>query len=199
MSSSKTSSVLSLYDRLYIRFFYFMRSLKFDLPENRVGWRSRQNQELRFRALADIAQLKGQRVLDLGSGLGCLYGYLKAGGWQGEYTGMDILGRMVRGAKERFPEAAFEKRDILQDPPDRRWDYVLISGIFNHKVKDNWGWMEETIRVCWALAEKGVAFNVLHTEGGWLDQDLFYADLKTLAKKADDWSGGKYQIVKGLE
>src|SRR3990172_7567757 len=92
---------LSLYERLYLRFFYFARSLRYDLPENQVGWRSRRNQELRFKALMGIGDLQGLRVLDLGCGLGCLYGFLKASGWNGRYSGIDLLGPMVSKARRR--------------------------------------------------------------------------------------------------
>src|ERR1700690_4467907 len=100
MMSTKTP--LSLYDRLFLWFFYFVRSSRFDLPENKVGWRSRQNQELRFQALLGVGDLLDQKILGFGCGLGCLYGFLKSKGWDGEYTGIDILEMMVRGARARF-------------------------------------------------------------------------------------------------
>ena len=82
---------LSFLDRLYLRIFYLMKSWKYDLPENRVGWRSRQNQEVRFETLASIGDLRGKSILDAGCGLGCFYGYLKDRGWEGQYTGFDLL------------------------------------------------------------------------------------------------------------
>ncbi len=197
MSRSTPPNPLSLYDRLFLRFFYFVRSIRYDLPENKVGWRSRQNQELRFRALTGIGDLQGQRVLDLGCGLGCLYGFLKAQGWEGRYTGIDILGMMVKGARRRYPDALFEKRDILRDPPGGKWDYVLINGVFNHKVRDNWAWMEQMAEAGLGLAEKGLAFNILSAEAGWYDPELFYAQPRVLEEKVRRWSGGNYTIVRG--
>jgi SAM-dependent methyltransferase len=188
---------LSLFDRLFIWFFYFMRSLRYDLPENQVGWRSRQNQERRFKALLGIGDIQGARLLDLGCGLGCLYGYLKGRGWNGKYTGIDILHLMVNKAKRRFPSAAFEKRDILKNPPSGKWDYVLINGVLNHKVKDNWAWMEAMVLTSFALAEKGLAFNLLNAEVGWEDPELFYADPKILEEKVRVWSKGNFKIVTG--
>ena len=191
-----TGSPLSPFDRLYIRFFYFLRSLKYDLPENKVGWRSRQNQELRFQALARIGDLDGQSILDLGCGLGCLYGYLKGRGWQGTYTGFDILDRMVVGARKRYPGVRFEKRDMLRNQPDEKWDYVFVNGVFNHKVKDNWAWIEEGVRRSLAVARKGMAFTILNGELSFMDKDLFYTDPTELEKRVKEWSGGKYKIAK---
>jgi SAM-dependent methyltransferase len=189
---------LGLADRFYLALFYFRRFLSYDLPENRVGWRSRKNQELRFQALMGIGDLSGARILDWGCGLGCLYGFLRDRGWKGEYTGIDILGFMVRGARRRFPGVAFEKRDILRHPLQRKWDYILINGVFNHKVRDNWEWVGKTISALLPLAEKGLAFTVLNAEREWEwgDQDLFYADPKILRKKADQWSGGRFEMVR---
>jgi SAM-dependent methyltransferase len=191
------SKYFSLYDRLYIHFFYLIRSWNYDLPENKVGWRTRQNQELRFRTLAGIGDLQNKKILDLGCGLGCFYGFLKDRGWQGEYTGIDILGMMVRSARKRFPEARFEKRDVLLHPPSEKWDYVFVNGVFNHKVRDNWAWIEQMVGQGLASAREGMAFSLLNLEVGWLDSDLFYAHPQELEQRAHRWSGGKYKLFKG--
>ncbi len=193
---ARKSDPVSLFDRLYQWYFYRKRAFEHDLPERRVGWRSRRNQELRFGSLTRIGDLQGQRIMDLGCGLGCLYGFLKNQGWEGEYTGYDLLGLMVNGARKRFPGVCFEKRDILADPPDRTWDYILINGVFNHRVRDNWAWIEEMIALSMRKAEKGVAFNILVTGQGWGDEDLFYADPNELERRASLWTGGQYRIVR---
>lgn len=162
-----------------------------------MGWRSRQNQEARFKALTEIGGLNGLAILDVGCGLGCLYGYLKARGWNGEYQGFDFLKSMVDRAAHRFPDARFEQRDILKSPPKEKWDFVFICGVLNHKVRDNWGWMEQLVMEGMNLARKGLAFNVLSAEAGWPDPELFYVNPKLLEDKVAAWSGGNYKIVKG--
>lgn len=186
---------LSLFDQLYIRFFYMLRAWNCDLPENKVGWRSRKNQELRFQSLMRIGDLQDKSILDLGCGLGCLYGYLKGIGWRGQYTGVDILDFMVKAAKARYPDARFEKRDVLKDPPDGKWDYVIINGVFNHKVRDNWAWIERMVK--WGLesSRAGMGFTMLNRKIGWLDKDLFYARPEELEEKVKLWSGGNYKIM----
>lgn len=180
-----------------MRFFYMSKLIGDKSPFHRVGWKSRQTQEARFDALLAIGDLKGKSILDLGCGLGCLYGYLKEQGWKGEYTGMDVLDMMVEGASERFPGVAFEKRNILLDPPRRQWDYVFISGIFNHKVKDNWIWIEKTVRACFNLSRLGMAFNLLESRSREDDFDsgFFYAKRIDLEQKASLWSGGNYKMI----
>ena len=156
---------LTLYDRLFLWLFYFVRSLRFDLPENQVGWRSRQNQELRFQALMGIGDLSRQRIMDLGCGLGCLYAFLKRKGWEGEYTGIDLLEMMVQGARRRFSGVVFEKRDVVKNPPTQKWDYVLINGVFNHKVKDNWAWIEQMVQQAFGMAAKGFSLQCSKPRG----------------------------------
>ncbi|HET9870712.1 MAG TPA: class I SAM-dependent methyltransferase [bacterium] len=187
----------SFYDRLYLSLFYALKLRRYDLPEQRVGWQSRRNQEARFEALTGVGDLLGRRVLDLGSGLGCLYGYLRERGWRGDYTGFDLLGPMTREARRRFPEARFETRDILADPPREQWDYALVSGVFNHRVKDNWAWTAAMVGALRGLAAKGVAFNLLSSELGEWDPELFYAHPRELERRAADWSGGNYRLVTG--
>jgi SAM-dependent methyltransferase len=188
---------LSLKNILAMRLFYTAKLIGNSSYFHKVGWKSQQTQEARFNALLAAGDLKGKSILDLGCGLGCLYGYLKERGWKGDYTGVDVLDMMVNGARTRFPGAAFEKRNILLDPPRRQWDYVLISGIFNHRVKDNWAWIEETVRLCFKLSKVGVAFNLLVSEEDESDGTFFYAQRPDLEKKANLWSGGKYKIVSG--
>jgi SAM-dependent methyltransferase len=180
-----------------MRLFYMGKLIGYQEPSHRVGWRSSNTQEARFNALLAIGDLRGKKILDLGSGLGCLYGYLKEMGWEGEYTGYDVLDLMVQGARKRFPGVTFENRNILLDPPRRQWDYILISGVFNHKVKDNWTWIEETLRLCLKLSRLGVAFNLLETHEDNDDTSFFYAKGKDLEQKADLLSAGRFKIVRG--
>jgi SAM-dependent methyltransferase len=188
---------LTLYERLHLRLFYGKKLLQYDLPENQVGWRSRRTQEARFSVLAGIGDLQGRRILDLGCGLGCLYGWLKGRGWEGEYTGYDLLAPMVRRARKRFPEARFEVRDLLADPPDRAWDHVLINGIFNHRVRDNWVWIDRTVRAAFERAEKGLALNLLNGEEDSSDPEMFYATPSEFERRAMEWAGGKARLVRG--
>jgi SAM-dependent methyltransferase len=197
MGLFKFSNPVGWFDRLYLRFFYWRRMRHFDLPENQVGWRSRKNQELRFEALCEIGNLNGKSILDIGSGLGCFYAYLKARNWEGQYTGFDILRPMVKRASQRFPGVRFEKRDILEKPLSEKWDYTFISGVMNHKVRDNWAWIEKLVKKAFSLSKIGLGFNLLIDATPWKDSDLFYANPKVLEEKAKQWSKGNYKIVRG--
>jgi SAM-dependent methyltransferase len=188
---------LSRYEFLSMRLFYLSKLIGSKDPALRVGWKSIETQEARFNALLAIDDLKGKSILDLGCGLGCLYGYLRELGWKGDYTGYDVLDLMVDGARKRFPGVPFENRNILLDPPRRQWDYILISGIFNHKIKDNWTWIAETVQACLKFSRLGVAFNLLETKDDYEDSVFFYAKRKDLEQKASLWAEGRSKIVTG--
>jgi SAM-dependent methyltransferase len=191
------TSGMSLMDWMFRQVFYRTRLSQFDLPEHRVGWRSRENQEARFSALAGVTDLKGKAVLDLGCGLGCLHAYLKARGWTGTYTGFDLLGPMVTEASIRFPGVRFEQRDIVSDPPGETWDVVLMSGLFNHLVKDNLAQVREVVGAALPLAREALAFNILRHESGWQDPEMFYARDADIEALAQDLSPGRWRTVTG--
>ena len=188
---------LTLMDRLFRQMFYRRRLSQFDLPEHRVGWRSRTNQEARFSALVSVADMQGARILDLGCGLGCLYGYLKGKGWNGDYTGIDLLEPMVKEARKRFPEASFQRRDIVRNPPDGKWDFVLMSGLFNHRVKDNLESVREVVGSAWSLTTRALAFNILRQESGWADPEMYYAKDTDLKAVAEELAPGRWKTVVG--
>ena len=73
----------------------------------------------------EVGTLSGSRVLDVGCGVGDLYGYALRQGLRVRYTGLDILPEMVAHARGRYPEARFEVGDALQGLGADRFDYVL--------------------------------------------------------------------------
>lgn len=88
------------------------------------------SQRARF---ADLArQLGGARsVLDVGCGVGDLYGYLRGIGWQGEYRGVDLSPAMVDRARAKYHGGSFNVGSPLEWPDSGRADVVAAVGIFN--------------------------------------------------------------------
>ncbi len=134
-----------------------------------VSWNSKESQQTRFRALADIGITPATSVLDVGCGLGDLCNYLISAGKQGSYdthyTGIDINPKMIDLAKMRCHDisAHFEVRDILDGEWEERFDYVVASGIFSLEMPD---WEQVTwnmIRAMFKLCKVGVTVNFLST------------------------------------
>ena len=126
-----------------------------------LGWQSRGTQVQRFEVLADIGPLSQTRVLDVGCGLGDLYGYLCARDIWVTYTGYDLVPEMVERARRRYPEARFVVRDVLQGLGDEPFDYILCSGAFNIDFGDNLPAIQRLLHEMYDACTRGVAINFL--------------------------------------
>jgi SAM-dependent methyltransferase len=139
-----------------------------------VHWRE-VSQRYRFKVLTEIAPLETASVLDYGCGKGDLYRYLIEAGFRGSYTGFDINPELVALGRSKFPGTRLEVRDIEQNGIQERFEYVLISGVFNNRVSDNWGMMRGVLKNAFACATKGLAFNAISTYVNFEDPKMFYA------------------------
>ena len=70
-----------------------------DGPQS-VGWGSKKSQNIRFKVLAEIGNLKNKKILDYGCGLGDFYKFLQKYKI-GDYVGYDINGKMVKRAMKK--------------------------------------------------------------------------------------------------
>jgi len=72
----------------------------------------------------------GDRVLDLGSGLGEIVDFLPEGV---SYLGVERDPYMVEHCRRRFPDLSFLRGDILEDPlPAGPWDAILLLAVLEH-------------------------------------------------------------------
>lgn len=141
-----------------------------------LGWHSRRTQYKRFAVLCEVGPLDQTRILDVGSGLGDLYGYMRKEGLTVNYTGCDLLPRMVKRARERFPEANFVVRDALEGLGDSRYDYILSSGAFNINFGQNLTAVQAILKTMLAQCDRGVAINFLSTKDKGRDAAFFHYD-----------------------
>jgi len=141
-----------------------------------LGWQSRGTQVRRFEVLAEIGALAQTRVLDVGCGLGDLYGYLCAQNIWVTYTGYDLVPEMVTRASKRFPEARFLVRDVLQGLGEERFDYVLSSGAFNIDFGDNLLAIQRVLREMYDACTRGVAMNFLSITDPQTDPIFYHYD-----------------------
>lgn len=107
-----------------------------DSPRS-LGWSQHSRQDIRFRILGAGAIADGQAsVLDVGCGFADLYTYLRRQGWEGEYTGLDIVPGVLQVARQKHPDLDLRLLDILSEGDQLgSYDYVIASGIFNAKLQ----------------------------------------------------------------
>jgi len=142
-----------------------------------VQYSDRKTQERRLEILAQVGDLRTAKVLDFGCGVAHLYDYLrKTREFQGEYVGYDYSEAMVAAAKAKFPEARVERRDVLVDGVPEDFDFVLISGVFNIRISDNWGWTTSVLRQLFPRVRTALALNLLSVYVDYQDEGLWYAD-----------------------
>lgn len=128
-----------------------------------LGWGEKDRAGLRFEILLSLWDFTGATVLDFGCGFGDLNQYAgKTGRAFGRYIGVDINPDFIAMAKERNPGATFFCGDIFElDPGDLACDYVLTSGVFNHKYADNYGFVLQCLEKFNSLTSKGFSSNFL--------------------------------------
>ncbi|BDI60600.1 class I SAM-dependent methyltransferase [Qipengyuania nanhaisediminis] len=137
----------------------------------------RATQEKRMEVLCEIGVRKDSKVLDFGCGTGQMLSVLKRViGFEGEYVGYDISPEAIALARETHPDGRFEVRDVLSDPSDEQFDFVLLSGVFNNAMSDNRGFFEAVSRRLMAQARQGYAFNMLSRFVDYFDDGLYYED-----------------------
>lgn len=137
----------------------------------------RETQERRMEVLAEIGVGKDSKILDFGCGTGQMFAFLKRSmGFEGEYVGYDISPEAIALAQEKHPDARFEVRDILSQPIEEEFDYVLVSGVFNNAMSDNRGFFEAVSKKLMAATRKGYSFNMLSRFVDYFDDGLFYED-----------------------
>jgi trans-aconitate methyltransferase len=131
---------------------------------------------IRFGVLADIGELEGCSVLDIGCGLADFLAYLRERGVNVNYTGYDITPEFVAEAARRHPEATFEVRDVQTDGIPQKFDYVVSSQTFNNRLAhdDNRLVMQEVLRLAHGVALRGVAFDMITDHVDFREDRLFY-------------------------
>ena len=133
-----------------------------------------ESQRLRFQLLSEIAPLENSSILDYGCGKGDQYAYLRERGFRGSYTGFDINEDLLAVARRKH-SARFALWDIEAQPCEERFDYVLISGMFNNRISDNGRTMKSVLRACFACANQGLAFNAISTYVNFRQPEMSYA------------------------
>ena len=138
---------------------------------------ARDTQERRMEVLCEIGVTKDSKVLDFGCGTGQMLSLLQRTiGFEGEYVGYDIAPEAIELARTTHPAGRFEVRDILAQPAEEVFDYVLVSGVFNNRITDNRAFFEAVSRKLMTMAAKGYAFNMLSRFVDYFDDGLYYED-----------------------
>ncbi len=183
MQSKVITDYFSIDDELNIKYFTELIN-KYEVCVRSVDWGSKESQELRFRILAEIGELKGAKILDVGCGLADFYNWISKHGISVDYAGIDITAAMIEKAALRFPDLSLSVGNLLKDFPktENKYDYIFASGIFYRRIKAPYEFFENMILQMYRLCAKGVALNSLSAWSSNKNGKEFYADpLKIMA------------------
>jgi len=165
MDKKITKKIFEYYQSLFEQYGFDPKS---------VGWGSKKGkQSSRFDILCQIGNLSNSSILDVGCGFGDLFVYLHYRGIKIRYHGVDINPNLVEMGKKLYPGLLLEQRDFEKKKFQKKFDWVLASGITSHgstyphltKI------MKEMFRIC----KRGFAMNFVSDKVDYKVKGLFYS------------------------
>ena len=118
---------------------YNMAVKKHGMSSGAVLLDDQQTQYFRFNEIIKFIDVNNtdKTVLDIGCGNAELYKFLNFSGFRGKYTGYDINNKLVMQAKKKYKNIDVQKKDILTQKIAEKFDYVIMSGLFNANVNQS--------------------------------------------------------------
>ena len=169
---------------------YENRLNEFGYSPETLGWGRHGRQRIRFAVLAELAlQMPASSVLDVGCGFADLHDFLTERGWRGNYTGIDIVPRLLAEARRRHPHLDLKEADITNPANSLPvCDFVIASGIFNATLAtgDNEAHIQTALQSMFRLARVAVAVDFLSSHVDFQKSESWHTDpaqALTLAKK----------------
>jgi SAM-dependent methyltransferase len=172
-----------------------------------LDWASAASQQRRFEVLVENVDLAGMKLLDVGCGLGDLLALLQRQGIEVDYTGVDILQRMIDHCRKRFDTGRFLQADIFSSEAFEpgQFDLVFTSGAFNLDLGNNLDFLPVAIDRLLELSRRYVVFNLLHARWPKPEPGYFFYDpqfvLRHLARRKlavrliDDYLPNDFTVI----
>ena len=129
-----------------------------------VGWRSKEDQILRFEMLFRGHDLIGKTILDVGCGLGDLIFYLDdITNGDFHYIGMDISEELIFSAKQKHnrDNCNFVVGEIFDFDLNQKIDFAVESGALSYKIDNNQKYTEKVMEKMFNLSKEMCALNFL--------------------------------------
>jgi trans-aconitate methyltransferase len=167
---------------------YEERLARYGSRPEALGWSRPELQRRRFAALSGpIFEHGSGSVLDIGCGFADLHDYLHAGGWDGTYTGVDVVPGLLEKARERHPDLDLRHLDFsegAQGLPTH--DFVVASGVFNGRLskEDHAAYVLRTLRLMFDRARVAVCVDFLSTWVNYQKPENWHADPEETLRSA---------------
>jgi SAM-dependent methyltransferase len=141
-----------------------------------VLWDDPQTQYLRFSELVKCLDFNDDKklLLDVGCGNGELYKFLNFQGFRGRYVGYDINEKLLTQARNRFAGIEVKNKDIMSEKIEQRFDYIVLSGLFNVNAGQSTAWVHGFLKSMFALCDGIMVFNMISTHVTFRNEQMFY-------------------------
>ena len=159
--------IAGYYDRLVDRYGHDPRA---------VDASSAHSLHVRYSALAEVTDLSGKEVLEVGCGFGDLGEFLQRRYEGVRYTGIDISARMIEEGRRVHPELELREANVLELEEEGSFDVVLAQGIFYLLGEGAEEKMHRLIHTMFRLAREAVAFSAVSAWAERKEPGEFYAD-----------------------
>ncbi len=95
------------------------------------------------------------------------------------YLGIDIVPVLIEKARELYPgeDIEFKCEDFLSSTFQKRFDYIIASGIFNFKLTsgENYSYISEIVNKAFDLSADGLAFDFLSDKVDFKHDHTFHS------------------------
>ena len=168
---------------------YREKYLKYGYSPRSLGW-DKGKQFLRFHALTSQFELEDCTILDIGCGFGDFNAYAEMIGIKNyRYLGIDCVGEFINEANKRYgsDKIQFEEADILIFKTDQKFDFVISSGVFNHKFIDlydggGYKFIKDAMKKSFDLCNHAVAFDFLSDKVDYKLDHTFHSAPEVIIK-----------------
>jgi SAM-dependent methyltransferase len=156
-----------------------------------VDWPNEDDVDKRYKIMLEIIALNKEfdsvSLLDFGCGTAHLKEYINKNEFDNvEYSGLDISEKFIAVCKDKYPNTSFFCGDILNPNFELpNFDYIIMNGVFTEKrgltFEEMWDYFSGILKKVYAIANKGIALNVMSKQVDWERDDLFHVPLDRLA------------------
>lgn len=161
---------------------YEGRLKEFGAKQRALGW-LKGRQRFRFHYLQQIEDFSEKdSVLDVGCAYGDLMPHLKEAGWDGKYSGVDIVPGLISEAQKRYPGIDAKVVDIIEDNYSQKADWVFCSGCLTSKTEeiDSYVHLEQMLTKMFEICNKGVSVNFCSPIVDFESEVNFHPDMSKL-------------------
>lgn len=132
--------------------------------------------DVRYRALAGVADLKGKSILDVGCAMGDFGAYLHEHHQVKSYLGVDISERMIEEATKLHPHLTFKNMNVLDMEGTEQFDIVFAEGIFYLLGSDAEEKTKTLVKKMFALSKEAFACSAISSWHPHQNPSEYYVD-----------------------